>query len=272
MLHVKNTFRLLMIVLCYAALWVVNERTTGIGLSLVVMVVQGFILAGSINLAHECIHGHFYESRKLTNVVGEVSAALHLISFRRYKEDHLLHHRYVGTSRDTEDSSSFDTLAQYLAAMLSMGFLRKGVGKIYEEFRKLCLAGEMTQFMRRNWPPLVFFLGAAVLMLFHTETILRNYLVPIAFANFWIFFFGLPEHYDCSLGKDWKENVRSTSSNFFVQFFQWGANWHAHHHRFPGTPSPQFAWKHPELKMHLKHQESSYTLWHIRLIRKLISQ
>jgi fatty acid desaturase len=66
------------------------------------VIVNGLLYAHLVELQHECLHEHAFNSRALNRVVGFACGTPMLNSFWHYKYDHLRHHAYLGTTQNKE--------------------------------------------------------------------------------------------------------------------------------------------------------------------------
>lgn len=62
----------------------------------------GAMLAHSVELQHQCLHGTAYKNRRLNDLVGFLLGLSMLVSFRHYKYVHMHHHARLGTDEDAE--------------------------------------------------------------------------------------------------------------------------------------------------------------------------
>ena len=89
----------------------------------------GTRLRGLNNIVHECCHSSFCDERDSNVTIGRFCSAVLTGSFRKYKDDHLSHHMYLGDyERDMEmqaieqfrlhDPLTFRTVLRHLATPL----------------------------------------------------------------------------------------------------------------------------------------------------------
>ena len=135
---VKTTLPLLKIgtiILIYGLLTIIQAYSNNLALRLIISLMLGVILAGCLNLAHECLHETFM-GKKINRWVGRIFSGLILINFTLYKEHHLKHHTYVGTEKDTETNTEITSLSDYLIRISGWALAKK---KILENFAILDL-------------------------------------------------------------------------------------------------------------------------------------
>ncbi|KVQ41231.1 hypothetical protein WT21_27285 [Burkholderia territorii] len=90
---------------------------------IVLMLAEGFVLSGFLNLAHECLHRSLVSAKSVNAIIGNLAANVLFVNFTAYTDKHLKHHRCLATEEDTESASRFDTLRAYAGAMTGVGFL-----------------------------------------------------------------------------------------------------------------------------------------------------
>lgn len=66
------------------------------------VVVLGLFYAHLVELQHECLHEHAYRRRALNRLVGFGCGVAMLSSFWHYKYEHLRHHAFLGTPKNSE--------------------------------------------------------------------------------------------------------------------------------------------------------------------------
>ncbi len=76
----------------------------------VLMLFIGTRLRGFNNIVHECTHFAFSERREDNVLLGKISAALILASFRDYRDQHMTHHTHVGDYDHDQDMQRIRTL------------------------------------------------------------------------------------------------------------------------------------------------------------------
>ncbi|WP_242604723.1 fatty acid desaturase family protein [Legionella busanensis] len=266
--------KLTLILFTYISLILV--RSHSLLISLFIALALGFILAGGLNLAHECLHQTYLKNRLINMYVGRFFTSLLLINFTIYKEHHLQHHKYVGTEKDTETKIQFKSLTQYLYFMtgLPVAFAKisktlKVLWQVYPYYLN------SPSKKRRAMLDTLFICFLLILFSIFTSlfplTMLNYYWLPLSFSYMWILFFGLPEHLDCNPVANFYSESRSILSNHLVRLFLWNGNFHAEHHLHPGLAGSSLQQIFKKNSDSVLYQEKSYLHWHIRLIKKLIN-
>ena len=255
--------------------WLACRSGNAIG-RIVLMLAEGFVLSGFLNLAHECLHRSLVSAKVVNAIIGNLAANVLFVNYTAYTDKHLKHHRCVATEEDTESASRFETLRAYVSAMTGVGFLVSNLRlnvhliaggappylatvrrKVRARNEARCIAAWLLVIAAATgaWPSALF----------------TVYVGPVFFAYFWLMFFGLPEHYGCEPVQPRYLASRTTTTNGIVRFFMWNANFHTEHHRYPGAPAPLLAriGARPDVGI---HRESSYVKWHWRVCRELIQR
>lgn len=243
---------------------------------LVTVVAAGFVLSGFLNLAHECLHRSLVSARSINSIIGNLAANVLLVNYTAYTDKHLKHHRCLATDEDTESAVQFESLRQYMWAMSGVGFLASNLRlNAHLIFGRIPSYLEKTQ-RRAQARGEALRIAAWFLMIVAVTgvwplALLTIYIGPLVIAYFWLMFFGLPEHYGCEPVQPRYLASRTTTSNCFVRFFMWNANFHTEHHRYPSAPALLLAriGARPNVGM---HRESSYLKWHWHVCRELLQR
>lgn len=201
-----------------------------------------FILSGSLNAAHDCVHSTHVGPSWLNRTVGAAWCTVILVNFTIYRQQHLVHHRFPGVEGDSEGHASLHTFTDYLHAQSGLDFW-------YAIFRRMILtwcgqfpASINSQKLKRaaqidNLVILLWLSLAGLLTIFWPIQLVACYWLPLLFYPMFALFFSLPEHLDLThVDVSWPR-ARNITSNAIVRFFQWNANYHALHHRQPALPA-----------------------------------
>lgn len=235
----------------------------------------GFLVAGGLNLSHECLHRNYIENRVVNDSIGVISALLLFINFYLYKDFHLQHHAYLGTSEDTETRNDFRTLKEYMITLSGINLAKKKISS-----NVLILCGVFPSYIKTKNKRKIVINSLLSLLLFIMLIIWTYlYLIPLFFA-YWlslffgyafVVFFGLPEHHRCEKINGYYCFARSIESNRLIRFFLWDSNYHAEHHIYPGISSSKLN-SIPNLKSKIYYYDKSYIGWHKKVITSLIKK
>jgi fatty acid desaturase len=235
----------------------------------------GFVLAGFLNAAHDCIHLKHLPSRRGNRIMGVVWCTPILVNFTVYRYQHLRHHHHTGEDGDTEPHVVFPSVSAYVQALAGVAFWRHSISRLAQSWtgtfpvtidtEQRVRDARWDMYVLTGWLVLVVVLTAQFprLMVF-------AYWLPLLFYAPAVQFLSLPEHYGLSANADAEDKVRSVRSNGIVRFFLWNANYHAQHHAFPSIPALNLH----NFDMATNGQyggqmENSYLQFHIKLIRSL---
>lgn len=273
--NIKFPLKILIILSIYCALGVLMPQDLSLLEKPCIVMAMGFILAGFLNLAHECLHQNIFKSKHTNYLIGSIAAGILLINYTAYTDKHLKHHQHLGTSNDTESSGEFNSVSSYFFTLSGCSFLisqiRLGVEIIFFKFPAYMRGRKRMSLARREaWGITLWIVVVLVLLTLFPKNTLSLYLAPLAVAYFWIIFIGLPEHYGCSATVPRYLCARTITSNWVVRYFMWNANFHAEHHRYPAAPSSLLETIALEEMGQAVYRERSYARWHLNLIRSLM--
>lgn len=216
-----------------------------------VAVFIGTRLRGLNNIVHECSHSSFCEVREDNVAIGRFCSAVLTGSFRKYKEDHLSHHMYLGDyERDNELSAiekfglhdpltvrtvlrhiSTPLLGRHLLAYSGINLSGED-GKVFFALKLALLAAIMVFAMFEPLTALIF----VVLPLF--------YIFPT--LNFWT---DCLDHAGLVGETDELRASRNVLAPGMIRllFFPRNDCYHLVHHLFPQVPARHLANAHHEL-------------------------
>lgn len=235
-----------------------------------------FILSGFLNAAHDCVHDTHLHRRHLNRITGAAWCTPILVNFTVYKRQHLVHHRFTGVEGDSEGHVIFASPGEYFVEHTGWSFWRGIASRIV---KTLC----------REFPPSVskprdvagaridnavicgWLVGMVLLTLFFPRIVAVAYWLPLLAYPAFAVLFSLPEHYGLAGDHHAWPRARNVISNPLVRFFQWNANFHAHHHRAPQVPATALAQSHGrEGDARGEPTERSYLQFHFRVLRELM--
>ncbi|MGI5336474.1 fatty acid desaturase family protein [Streptomyces sp. CA-181903] len=234
----------------------------------------GFVLAGFINAAHDCVHGTHLGSRKANRVAGAAWSTPILLNYTIYRHQHLVHHRYTGVEGDSEPAEHYATLRAYLYNLSGLPFWPGFPRRIVKTWRGDFPASVRTDDRRRdakrdNWAIFTWIVLMAVLTVLFPFALLIAYWVPLALSLPASVFLSLPEHYGLWGMPEVSRNTRTVRSNRFVRYFMWNANYHAEHHHYPAVSSLNLHRLHRSMPVPHPIQEKSYVRFHAGLVGAL---
>lgn len=233
----------------------------------------GFIFAGFLNAAHDCVHGTFLDGRRANRIAGTLWCAAILGNFSLFKYSHLTHHRYTRVPGDTEAVEPLRSIGDYARRML----LRNPFGHVGRTLRAAFLCppewlgdGAKRAAARQDASVLLIWLmAAAALTIAFPATMVAIYWGPLLFAPAMVSLTALPEHYGRPASASVFESTASVISNPLARTLLWNAGYHAEHHLYPAVPSQNLPALHQKLRPGGGHCVRSYSAFHAELLREL---
>jgi fatty acid desaturase len=237
--------------------------------------LQGIILSGFLGAAHDCAHGTFARSAGLNRLAGSLWSSVVLFNFSLYKYFHLEHHKYTSVEGDTEPLGLFPDLKTYVYNLPTTAFF-----VAFWKMSAQALLGKFPHFIKTpkarrevttdDAPQLIWILAVLSLTIVWPKQLLLAYWCPMLVYFPMVFWTSLPEHYGCDEGPNVLRNTRTTTSNRLFRYVFWNGNFHAEHHIYPNVPSCNLSRLHSLIGRHFAFRESSYILFHLRLIFQLL--
>ncbi len=189
-------------------------------IQLICFLLIGLITAHGIQLIHEIVH--ISVKKNQWNFFGEALGILTLTPYKIYKNNHLRHHRYLGTMKDRDffdfhllrkQSNLFDTI--------------KLIWVNFKDLKSHTITSLTTSLI--VYLILGFSLDNNYLVIF----ILSAYFLITKPAHFLI---EIPEHFDCHRdNRNKKFNSRSIQNSIFL--IKWFTNWNHLHREHHWNPS-----------------------------------
>jgi len=270
--------RVFLIFLVYFFLAIVLLNPGYLYLGLILWPFMGFILAGFLNAAHDCIHNTQLRSRDANRIAATMWCTIIFVNQTMYKLQHLAHHRYTCVDGDTESHPNL-TLWSYFFALTGISFWRGVFMTVMRVWKGSFPKSVNTNHdkIKAKWDNiilLIWLIIVSILTIFFPRPLLFGYWIPLIFYPPAIILLSLPEHYGLHGIANVSGNTRSVRSNAILRFFQWNGNYHAEHHFNPGIPA---------LKLNdfyiqrissqpLLIEERSYLKFHLTLVGKLFKE
>jgi fatty acid desaturase len=264
------TMKLAIVTLVAAALvaWIVNHGWLP---SLPAQVLLAVLFAHAVELQHQALHGTGLRSARLNRVVGMALGLPMLVSHSRYRALHLLHHRYLGTDKDTEffEYATQDGLT-FRALLLSAFNVRRWAGAVRDMLLSLrpthrfdeAIANERVHRRIRTEYRLMLaaVVGMTVLsVVVGSPLVVSLWLLPLCLAEPVHFAIELPEHLFCDrTTQDPFRNSRSIRGSWFSFWLTNGNNLHAEHHYRMGVPINKLPLVHAAVVDRIEHYTPTY--------------
>jgi fatty acid desaturase len=232
-----------------AACWVAIAASSGVALTVAAIVVLGLMYAHLVELQHECLHEHAFNSRRLNRVYGFLSGLFMLSSYSYYKYEHLRHHASLGKPNNRE---FFNYRFRYLNSV--PGFFRAAfhLGRYTEVLRDLGRAAldrplpnvPRDHDRKRIYAEYRLFLAAIVGAVAFTAVtgsalFLLVWVIPVLLVSEPThFLIELPEHFglNTQTNPDVLANTRTIEASLLAHWFTNGNNLHTAHHYHQGVP------------------------------------
>jgi fatty acid desaturase len=251
-------------------------------LALVGAALLGAVYTHMVELQHQCLHHSAFRSAWPHRAAGIPLGIPLLVSYTHYRVRHLQHHRYLGTSQDSEffgfDSrqpltwrlflrGTFD-YPRLLAVLLEIA--RRSTG------RWTCGTGQICDRRRREVVAEYRLLGlvlagaGALCAVGLGSLVMRLWLLPLLLAVPMHFLLELPEHILCESGStDVLRNTRSIQGSWFSTWFTNGNNLHVEHHAAMTVPVNRLPERHGEVRRHAAFVERSYPRFYLSVVQEI---
>ena len=225
------------------------------------MVIQGAMYVHLIELQHSVLHLQVFESHRLGRVVGVLLGMPMLISFSDFQYRHLKHHKFLGTSLNTEtfnyQHTKLNSPVGFLRAMLDYSRWVSTLRKISQSFlvKQTISDGEnaaMEARIRQEHRLLSLVLLGTIMWCAATTNAcpLVLWLMPLLVAEPVHFLLELPEHLGLPAHTNPVvfENTRSWGGSLLSRWFTHNTNYHVAHHFNQLVPMHNLPLLQPELE------------------------
>jgi fatty acid desaturase len=235
------------------------------------VIVNGLLYAHLVELQHECLHEHAFNSRALNRVVGLACGTPMLSSYWHYKYDHLRHHAYLGTPQNKEffnyRFSGLGTVPGFVRGCYHLGRYadvarnigRSVAGRTHPGVTKNLAAkkirGEYQIFA------IVLVASIAVSVAIGSAYLVWVWLLPtLLIAEPTHFLIELPEHFglNTQTNPDVLSNTRTVTAGWFARWFTNGNDVHTAHHFHQGVPMVNVRRLHTTIEDRIGTVEPSY--------------
>ena len=243
------------------------------------LVVLGLMYAHLVELQHETLHEHAFNSRRLNRWFGFLCGIFMLSSYSHYKYDHLRHHADLGTEKNREFFNyrfrNLDSPVGFMRAMWDMGRYRDVFRDIGRSVLRRPIPGIRERHTKRIQDEYRLFAAAIVAVVAFTAitgnpVLVLLWLVPLlAIAEPVHFLIELPEHFglNTQTEPDVLSNTRTVAAGPLLRWFTNTNNLHTAHHYHQGVPMTNV----PELQQLIDAQvraaEPSYAEFFRKVIR-----
>jgi len=242
-------------------------------LCLIGTALLGTMFAHGVEIQHQVLHGQGLENAVAHEAAGIALGVPMLVSYADYQASHLKHHRYLGTSDNTEFFDYGDQYGDGVTATVGVWANRLLMPSHYLEFVKGVYRAIVTKDDERHSSSvnrrvrrdhriilslLIVAVGTSIVV--GSTAILWLWVIPMALIAIPIHaLIELPEHYQCNTDStDVLENTRTISTHPLLIWFTNGNNFHAEHHLLPSLPIDRLHDLHREIGDQVTFRHSSY--------------
>jgi len=240
----KFWFAMAIIAGCYAII----ALSIGSAATVAAVFVLGLMYAHLVELQHECLHEHAFNSRRLNRCYGFVCGLFMLSSYSYYKYDHLRHHASLGKPSNHEFFNYrfryLDSIPGFFRAAFHLGryldvardivrvALGRPIPRVSHERDQRRIAAEYRLF-------LAVLVGAIAFTVFAGPFFILAWLLPVLLISEPThFLIELPEHFglNTQTDPDVLANTRTIETSLLGRWFTNMNNLHTAHHYHQGVP------------------------------------
>jgi fatty acid desaturase len=247
-------------------------------------VILGVLFAHAVELQHQVLHGTAFRSSRVSRGVGFLLGAPMMVSYSRYRALHLLHHRYLGTDKDTEffEYAVADrlTAATLLRSALNV---RRWAETLTDMARSWSSAARFDQVItddhtngriRAEYRMMsVLLTGLLAGSITSAEPLIVTlWFGPLVVGEVTHLLIELPEHLFCDRSTtDVFHNTRSILGSRFSFWLTNGNNLHLEHHARMGVPINKLPRLHSAFRPHALHYRDNYWQFYGEVVRAIRS-
>lgn len=260
-----------------AVAWIVSHRLLA---ALPAEFVLGLMFAHAVELQHQALHGSGLRGAAANRVVGVLLGLPMLVSFSRYRALHMLHHRFLGTDRDTEffEYSYNGRLTFGMLALSAFNVRRwilalRDIGRSLSprsRYDKVIVNAAIHRRIRFEYRLTALLLATLFVLSLASRTplVLTLWLIPLVFAEPVHFAIELPEHIFCDrTSREVFKNTRSIKGSWFSYWLTNGNNFHVEHHYRMAAPINRLPALHEECAPRLEHYNATYWSFYGKVLR-----
>jgi fatty acid desaturase len=244
--------------------------------------VLGTMFAHAVELQHQALHGTGFRSTRANRTAGVVLGLPLMVSYSRYRTLHLLHHRYLGTSNDTE-FFEYEAVGEltYSSLLRSAVNVRRWVGALGDMVRswhpgtrydRVIIKDRTHSRIREEYRlmSLSLLTLAAVSWAVSRPLLVTVWLIPLVIGEVVHFLIELPEHVFCDRSTtDVFRNTRSIRGSWFSFWLTNGNNLHVEHHVRMGVPINKLPELHQTTRPYVQNYRETYWQFYRDVLRKV---
>ncbi|MDF2964738.1 MAG: fatty acid desaturase [Rickettsiaceae bacterium] len=246
---------------------------------IVLQLMIGALYVHMKELQHEALHGST-PSKCLDRFLGFLLGLPMLVSYSDYRYNHLYHHRYIGTIKDSEyftyNEGKQDSYWKFILGLFMfehyINIAKKFINAIFLNTMNISSLRTQRKIREEYITMFIIIIWISALSIYYKSFLaIKIWLAPLflfcAPINYLI---ELPEHVFCEK-KDTNIfcNTRTIKSNFFITWLVNGNNYHVEHHYAPNYPISFLSALHSELKLKLIHYNESYIEFYRYFFKKI---
>lgn len=281
------TFALGLICIGYYAVYFILYRAENIsyGLLAIAILFTGLMYAHLTELQHELLHSHAFRSLKVNRILGFIAGIFTINSYSHYKYLHLIHHRHLGTYKNSEFFEYSESGLNSWPKLVIASFSLKRYSRIFTIIISLLNGGTLSDISNKDAANkskeeylLYFFLllsAICVSVYLNNFFLLFAWAIPVLFvAEPAHFFIELPEHFGLNADSDPDifQNTRTINTSVLFNWYTNGNNLHVAHHHAPGIPMRRCGTYQSSILNQQKHIEDSYWCFYSKVINGNIIQ
>ena len=148
----RSVYQLVNTIVPFVAVWLLMLWSLDVGywLTLLLAIPAALLVMRMFMFQHDCGHGSFFRSQRVSNVVGSVIGVLTLVPYAYWRKTHAIHHATSG-NLDTRGFGDIDTLT--VREYLSRSWIKRVLYRLYRNALVLLLIGPAYQFIVKHRYP-----------------------------------------------------------------------------------------------------------------------
>jgi fatty acid desaturase len=190
--------------------------------------IASFGLCCALSAVHECSHSTYLSNRSANEFVGRFFSLIICVNFSIYRRSHLLHHKFLGTDRDTEPRLHIQTRWQLIRAILCNPHM---IDHWRETVVAVCGSDLTASARRRRTDGVCVLLVAAAAVVACAVApimIILGYFAPYLLSLIFDNLVSIPEH--ARFDSDPQCITRSIKAGLFMAWLLYWVNDHENHH------------------------------------------
>lgn len=277
----KFSFAIALIAAAWAAI-VIHPTWPVVALAIL---MNGLMYAHLVELQHECLHGHAFNSPRVNRLFGVVCGIFMLSSHSHYRYDHLRHHAHLGTTRNKEHFNyrfqNLDSIGGFLRAFFDPSRFVKLIRLIGLSLLWRHLPGiEKASYDRDIKQEYLFYFVLVVASIWWTIQsqsalfLLAWWLPAVLISEGVHFMIEMPEHFGLNTQTDANvlSNTRTIRTSPLVSWFVNGNDIHTAHHYHQGVPMCNVRRLHHLIAPKIQVVESSYLSFYRAVLSGRVKQ